>query len=56
MFQMFSVDDEFSSYSELATRLSKFEESSFVQLYVRRSRTIAAASKGATKKHFNKEL
>ena len=56
MFQMFSVGDEFSSYSELATRILKFEESSFVQLYVRRSRTIEAASKRATKKHFNEEL
>ena len=30
MFQMFSVGDEFSSYSESVTRISKFEESLFV--------------------------
>ena len=56
MFQMFSVGDEFSSYSELATRISKFKESSFLQLYARQSRTIEAPSKRATKKHFSKEL
>ena len=34
MFQTFSAGDEFSSYSELATRISKFEGISLVQLYV----------------------
>ena len=47
---MFRVGDEFNSFDDLRDKISSFERTQFVQLYIRRSRTIIAASKRRTKK------
>ena len=53
---MFAVGDSFRSFSELGERISEFENKSFVQLYVRRSRSIEATAKRAPKKQFKQDL
>ena len=53
---MFRVGDEFNSFDDLCDKISTFEQTQFVQLYIRRSRTITAASKRRTKKIYNEDL
>ena len=52
----FTIGDIFSSFSELKDKIEDFEKANFVQLYIRRSRSIEAAAKRAPKKQFNEEL
>ena len=52
----FTVGETFGSFSELQDKKDAFEKSNFVQLYIRRSRTIEAAAKRAPKKQFNVDL
>ena len=51
-----AVGEEFSSFDELNQRIIHFETKSFVQLYVRRSRSLEATRKRATKKDFPEQL
>ena len=53
---MFRVGDEFNSFGDLRDKISTFKQTQFVQLYIRRSRTIIAASKRKTKKIYNEDL
>ena len=53
---MFRVGDEFNSFDDLLDKISTFEQAQFVQLYIRRSRTIIAAAKRRTKKIYNEDL
>ena len=47
---MFRVGDKFNSFDDLCDKISMFEQTQFVQLYIRRSRTIIVVSKGRAKK------
>ena len=49
----FENGQQFASFHELRDRI---EQQSYVQLYIRRSRTIEAAMKRASKKSFLQEL
>lgn len=40
-----SVGDKFSSFSELSSKIKQVQDDSFIQLYLRDSRTIAGAKK-----------
>ena len=51
---MFTVGDSFSCFSALAERVLAFERNLFVQLYVRRLRSIEAAAKRAPKRNSTK--
>ena len=53
---MFCVRDEFNSLDDLCDKISTFEQTQFVQLYIRKSKTIIAASKRSTKKIYNEDL
>ena len=53
---MFRVSDEFNSFDDLRDKISMFEQTQFVQLYIRRSRTIIAVSKRRSKKIYNEDL
>ena len=53
---MFRVGDEFNSFDDLRDKISTFGQTQFVQLYIRRSRTIIMASKRRTKKIYNEDL
>ena len=53
---IFTIGGKFSSFSELKDKTADFEKANFVQLYIRRSRSIEAAAKRAPKKQFNGEL
>ena len=46
----FDNGQQFASFQELLDRIAEFEQQSYVQLYIRRSRTIEAAMKRAPKK------
>ena len=48
----FENGQQFASFQELRDRIAEFEQQSYVQLYIRRSRTIKAAMKRAPKKSF----
>ena len=52
----FENGQQFASFQELRDRIAEFERQSYVQLYIRRSRTIEAAMKRAPKKSFLQEL
>ena len=52
----FVIGEKFSSFSELKDKIDEFQKTNFVQLYVRRSRSIEATAKHAPKKQFNEEL
>ena len=53
---MFCVRDEFNSFDDLCDKISTFEQTQFVQLYIRRSRIIIAAYKRRTKKIYNEDF
>ena len=53
---MFSVGDEFNSFTELSTKIKEFEKETCTQLYVRSSRTIESTIKHAPKKLFNHDV
>ena len=53
---MFCVGDEFNSFDDLRDKILMFEQTQFVQLYIRRSRMIITASKPRTKKSYNEDL
>ena len=53
---MLSVSEEFSLFDELSKRLAEFEKRSYVQLYIRQSRSIQSVAKCAPKKNFNDAL
>ena len=53
---MFRVGDEFKCFDDLCDKISTFEVTQFVQLYIRRSRTIIAESKQSAKKVYNEDL
>ena len=48
--------DEFKSLTELCDKISDFEQTECVQLYIRRSRSITSAAKLSSKKNFNEDL
>ena len=48
----FENGQQFASFQELRDRIAEFEQQSYVQLYIRRSRTNEAAMKRAPKKSF----
>ena len=52
----FTIGEKFRSFSELKDKVEDFEKANFVQLYIRRSRSVEAAAKRAPKKQFNEEL
>ena len=51
-----TTGQEFSSFEELKHCISSYERATFVQLYIRRSRSVESAKKRATKKNFNSDL
>ena len=51
-----TTGQEFSSFEELKHCISSYERAAFVQLYIRRSRSLESAKKRATKKNFNSDL
>ena len=53
---LFTIGEKFSDFSELKDKIADFEKENFVQLYIRRSRSIEAAAKRAPRKQFNSEL
>ena len=53
---IFTIGVKFSTFSELKDKIVDFEKANFVQLYIRRSRSIEAAAKRAPRKQFNSEL
>ena len=53
---LFTIGEKFSDFSELKYKIADFEKANFVQLYIRRSRSIEAAAKRAPRKQFNSEL
>ena len=56
MVEVLTVGEEFSSLLELESKLTSFEDTNFVQLYIRRSRSIQGTSSRAPKKTFNEDL
>ena len=52
----FTTREKFRSFSECKDKVEDFEKANFVQLYIRRSRSVEAAVKRAPKKQFNEEL
>ena len=53
---IFTAGENFSSFSELNDKIGNFQKKNFVQLYIRRSRSMEAAAKHALKKQFKREL
>ena len=54
---MLSVSEEFKSFNELSKkRLAEFEKKSYIQLYIRWSRSVQSAAKRAGKKKYNDAL
>ncbi|XP_062522211.1 uncharacterized protein LOC134196995 [Corticium candelabrum] len=51
-----TTGQEFSSFEELKHCISSYERATFVQLDIRRSRSLESAKKRATKKNFNSDL
>ena len=49
---MFRVGDEFNSFDDLLDKISTFEQAQFVQLYIRRSRTIIVAAVNEGQRRF----
>ena len=48
--------DQFNSYESLAEAVSKWEQTNFVQLYKRHTRTINSAAKRSSIQEFNSNL
>ena len=53
---IFTIGEKFSAFSELTDKIADFQKANFVQLYIRRSRSIEAAAKRAARKQFNSKL
>jgi len=52
----FKVGTEFASFADVKDSLTKFQESTFAQFYVKDSRTVAAALKRTPDKKVKSEL
>ena len=51
-----AAGNEFSSFQALSSAIKQWEETSFVTLYTRSSRSVEASRKRAPKRKFNDEL
>ena len=56
MMDLFKVGEEFASFAALKESLTKFQETTFTQFYVKDSRTVAAALKRTPGKELKPEL